>query len=141
VNIAVWTPTLASIDVDGPSRVEIIGPQGDSFSATTQAAGSIEVTRLDVGEVRLATNGAGGISADGMAREATYSVGGAGSIDAMRLRTTNARIAIGGAGSNYANVSGEARILLSRRRGGKVEVVGGGTCVTQPADSDRVACR
>lgn len=141
LNVVVWTPSIASIEVQGPGPVEVWGPQGKSFAATLQAAGQIEITELDVETVRLVTNGSGSISASGSAREANYAVGGAGSIDAMRLRVTNAEIAIGGAGSNYANVSGEAQISLEGRRGGRVEVVGGGTCVSQPANSDRVECR
>lgn len=141
MTVVVQTSNLESIEVDGPGQVEVWHPQGDSFAATTQAAGSIEITDLDVENVRLATNGAGGITVSGSAREAHYRVAGAGSIDAMRLRVTNASIEIGGAGSNYANVSGEAEIALRGKRGGRVEVVGGGDCVTQPTDTDRVECR
>ena len=141
VNVSVSTPNLASINLDGSGQVEINGPQGDSFAATTEAAGSIEVTRLDVGKVELATKGAGSISVGGSAREATYSTGGAGSIDAKRLRVTNAKMTVGGAGSIYADVTGESEISLRKSRAGRVEVVGGGTCVSQPANSDRIECR
>lgn len=141
LNVVVRTPKLSSIEVEGAARVEVSRPQGDTFAATTHAAGSIEITELDVENVRLTTNGAGGITASGSAREGNYSVGGAGSIDAMRLRVEDANIDIGGAGSNYANVSGQARISLNNSRGGRVEVVGGGNCVTQPAETDRVECR
>ena len=141
LNVVVWTPSIASIEVQGPAPVKVWGPQGTSFAATLQAAGQIEITDLDVETVRLVTNGSGSISASGSAREATYAVGGAGSIDAMRLRVTNAEIDIGGAGSNYANVSSEAQISLKRRSSGRVEVVGGGTCFSQPANADRVECR
>lgn len=141
LSVVVRTPSLASINVQGPGSVEVSRPRGESFAATLEAAGSVEITDIDVDVVRLATNGSGSISANGKAREANYSVGGAGSIDAMRLRVTDAEIEIGGAGSNYANVSGEARIALREQRGGRVEVVGGGNCVSQPADMDRVECR
>ncbi|WP_271079607.1 GIN domain-containing protein [Aurantiacibacter sp. MUD61] len=141
LNVVVRTPSLSAIHIDGPVLAEVMQPRGESFTASTQAAGSIEITELDVGTVQLSTHGAGGITVSGSAREADYSVGGAGSIDAMRLRVTDAEIEISGAGSNYANVSGEAQIALTRDRGGRVEVVGGGTCVTQPANSDRVECR
>lgn len=141
LNVVVWTPTLSSIHVGGPGSVEVLQPQGESFTATLEAAGSVEVTGVDVERVSLATHGSGSISVSGSAREASYAVGGAGSIDAMRLRVTDAEIEISGAGSNFANVSGEARISLQRRSAGRVEVVGGGTCISQPADSDRVECR
>jgi DNA-binding CsgD family transcriptional regulator len=141
VNVSISTPNLSSVNIDGPTQIEINGPKGDSFAATTKAAGSIEVTRLEVGKVELATKGAGSISVSGSAREATYSTGGAGSIDAKRLRVTNAKMAVGGAGSIYADVSGESEISLGRSRGGRVEVVGGGTCTSQPANSERIDCR
>lgn len=141
LNVVIWTPRLSSIHVGGPGLVEVLRPQGESFAATLEAAGSVEITDVDVESVSLTTHGSGSISATGSAREATYSVGGAGSIDAMRLRVTDADITIGGAGSNYANVSGEAQISFLRRGGGDVEVVGGGTCISQPANSDRVECR
>ncbi|WP_280842168.1 DUF2807 domain-containing protein [Pontixanthobacter sp. CEM42] len=141
VNVSVSTPNLSSVSIDGPTLTEINGPKGDSFTATTQAAGSIEITRLDVGKVALATKGAGGISVGGSAREASYTTGGAGSIDAKRLHATNAKMTVGGAGSIYADVSGESEISLRQPRGGRVEVVGGGTCTSQPANSDRIDCR
>lgn len=141
VNVSISTPHLSSVKIDGPTTMEINGPKGDSFAATTQAAGSIEVTRLDVSKVDLATKGAGSISVGGSAREAIYSTEGAGSIDAKGLRVSNATIAVGGAGSVYADVSGEAEISLLQSRGGRVEVVGGGACNPQPATSDRIDCR
>lgn len=141
VNVSISTPNLSSVNVDGPTRMEINGPTGDSFAATTQAAGSIEISRLDVGKVALATKGAGSISVSGSAGDAIYSTGGAGSIDAKRLRVTNAKIAVGGAGSIYADVSGESEVTLGRSLSGRVEVVGGGTCISQPANSDRIDCR
>ena len=141
VNVSISAPSLSSVTIDGPTLMEINGPTGESFAATTQAAGSIEVTRLDVGTIALTTKGAGSISVSGSAGEATYSTGGAGSIDAKRLRVTNAAISVWGAGSIYADVSGESEITLGRSRGGRVEVVGGGTCISRPADTDRVDCR
>jgi DNA-binding CsgD family transcriptional regulator len=141
VNVAISTPKLSAVKIDGPTLMEINGPTGDSFSATTQAAGSIEISGLDVGNIELATKGAGSISVDGSARQATYATGGAGSIDAKRLRVTNAKIEVGGAGSIYADVSGESEITLGQSRGGRVEVVGGGNCISTPAKSGRIDCR
>lgn len=141
VNVSISTPNLSSVNIDGPTRTEISGPKGDSFIATTQAAGSIEITRLEVTNVELATKGAGSISVSGSASEAIYSTGGAGSIDAKRLRVKNAKIDVGGAGSISADVSGTAEISLGQPRGGRAEVVGGGTCISQPANSDRIDCR
>lgn len=141
VNVSISTPKLTAVKIDGPTLMEINGPKGDSFAATTLEAGSIEIAGLNVGNIELATKGAGSISVGGSAREATYSTGGAGSIDAKRLRVTNAKMAVGGAGSIYADVSGESEITLGRSRGGQVEVVGGGKCISQPASTDRIDCR
>lgn len=141
VNVSISTPNLSSVNIDGPTRTEIDGPKGERFTATTQAAGSIEITRLDVIEVELATKGSGSISVSGSADDASYSTGGAGSIDAKRLRVTNAKIDVGGAGSISADVSGEAEISLGRARGGRAKVVGGGTCISQHANTDRIDCR
>lgn len=141
VNVSISTPDLSSVTIDGPTRIEINGLSGDTFAATTEAAGSIEVTRLDVRKVDLATKGAGSISVSGAAREATYSTGGTGSIDAKRLRVEQAKMEVRGAGSIYADVSGESAISFGELRGGRVEVVGGGKCTSQPANSDRVDCR
>jgi hypothetical protein len=66
-------------------------------------------------------------------------VGGSGSIDAKRLRVERASIAIGGAGSAYADVSNAANISVNGS--GRVEVVGGATCIKQPANSRQVDCR
>ena len=139
VNVVVSTPSLASVKLEGAANVEVNGVRGETFAAVTEGSGTLKATVLDVGRVRLATGGAGGISVEGSAREATYVVGGSGSIDAMRLRVRNASIAIGGAGSSYANVSGTANI--SSIGSGRVEVVGGATCIKQPADSPRIECR
>jgi hypothetical protein len=141
VNVSISTPKLTAVKIDGPTLMEINGPTGDSFAATTQAAGFIEITRLNVGIIELVTKGAGSISVGGSAREATYSTGGSGSIDAKRLRVTDAKMAVGGAGSIYADVSGESEITLGQSRGGRVEVVGGGACTSQPSNSYRIDCR
>ncbi len=139
VNVVVSTPSLASVNVEGAADVEVYGVRGETFAAATEGSGTVKATGLDVGRLRLATGGSGGISVEGSAREATYVVGRSGSIDAMRLRVRNASIAIGGAGSSYANVSGTANI--SSTGSGRVEVVGGAACIKQPADSPRIECR
>jgi|GEM_PF-886542 len=138
MNVVVSTPSLSAVKLDGAGNVEIFGLEGETFAATTGGSGSIRATGLDVGSLQLASEGAGGISVEGSAREATYIVEGAGSIDAMRLRVPKASIAVRGAGSSYANVSGDANISLSGS--GRVEVVGGATCIKQPLVSDRIEC-
>lgn len=139
LNAVVRTPSLSSVRLEGAGSVEIFLLKGETFTATTEGSGSVTAKNLDVGNIRLATNGAGGITVSGTAREASYSVGGAGSIDGMRLKVTDAQIAVAGAGSGYANVSGEAEISLTGA--GSVEVVGGGVCRTQAGDTDRIDCR
>ena len=139
VNVVVSTPSLASVNLQGAADVAVYGVRGEAFAAATEGSVSVRATGLDVGRVRLTTGGAGDISVEGSAREASYVVGGSGSIDAMRLRVRNASIAIGGEGSSYANVSGTANI--SSTGGGRVEVVGGATCIKRPADSRRIECR
>ena len=139
VNVVVSTSSLASVNLEGAADVEVYGARGETFAAATEGSGVVKATGLDVGRVQLVTGGSGGISVEGTAREATYAVGGSGSIDAMRLRVRNASIAIVGAGSSYANVSGTANI--SSAGSGRVEVVGGATCIKQPADSPRIECR
>jgi hypothetical protein len=139
MNVVVSARSLASVNLQGAADVEIYGVHGDTFAAATEGSGVVKATGLDVGQVQLATGGSGGISVEGHAREATYVVGGSGSIDAMRLRVKDASISIGGAGSSYANVSGVAKISLSGN--GRVEVVGGATCIKQPAKSPRIECR
>ena len=138
VNVSVSAPSLASINLRGAADVAVYGVHGENFAAATEGSGTVRATGLDVGRVRLATGGAGGISVEGSAREAIYVVGGAGSIDAMRLRVRDASIAIGGEGSSYANVSGTANISMTG--GGRVEVVGGATCIKRPADSLQIEC-
>jgi hypothetical protein len=139
VNVVVSTRSLASVNVEGAADVEVYGVHGETFAVATAGSGGVKATGLDVGRVQLATGGSGGISAEGSAREATYVVGGSGSIDAMRLRVRNASIAIGGSGSSYANVSGTANISSSGS--GRVEIVGGATCIKQPFNSHRIECR
>ena len=139
VNIVVSTPDLASVSLEGAADVEVNGVRRDMFSASTEGSGSVTVRRLAAGNVQLATSGAGGITVDGRARDGTYVVGGAGSIDAKRLRVQTATIAIGAAGSAYADVSRTANISVSGH--GRVEIVGGATCITQPANSRQVECR
>lgn len=139
VNVVVSAPSLSSVNLQGAADVEVYGVHGETFTAATEGSGSLRVRGLDVGRIQLATGGSGGISIEGSAREATYVIGGSGSIDAMRLRVRNASIATDGAGSSYANVAGTANI--SSNGSGRVEVVGGATCITQPANSPQVECR
>jgi len=139
VNAFVSTPSLHAVSVEGAAVVEVYGGRNDTFSATTQGSGTINVRGLDVRHVQLATGGSGGISVEGRARDGTYVVGGAGSIDAKRLRVENASIAVGAAGSAYADVREAANISVTGS--GRVEVVGGATCIMLPAHSPQAECR
>jgi len=139
VNVFVIAPNLDAVTVEGAAEVEISGVRGDMLSAETEGSGTIAARELDVERVQLATGGSGGITVEGRAREGTYVVGGAGSIDAKRLRVENASIAIGGAGSAYADVSHAANVSVNGS--GRVEIVGGATCIKQPINSPRIDCR
>jgi hypothetical protein len=137
--VTVDAPLLLSAGTEGAATVEIDGVRGDRFSAATNGSGSIALTGLEAGRVQFATGGAGGITAEGKAREAEYAVGGAGSIDAKRLRVETASIALGGSGSIHADVSGKANVALGGS--GHVDIVGGATCIKQPAGSPQIECR
>ncbi len=139
VNIAVSAPDLRFVSLEGSGDVEVYGVRGDMFAASTQGAGSVTVRQLAARNVQLATSGAGGIAVDGRSDYGTYVVGGSGSIDAKRLRVQTATIAVGGAGSAYADVSRTANVSVSGH--GRVEIVGGATCIKQPANSPQVECR
>lgn len=139
VNVFVSAPNLTTVTVEDAAEVEIGGVRGDMFSAATNGSGTINAREVHAGHVQLATGGSGGITVEGSAHEGTYLVGGSGSIDAKRLRVDGATIAIGGAGSAYADVSGTADISVSGS--GRVELVGGATCIKRPANSPRIQCR
>jgi hypothetical protein len=139
VNIFVTAPSVTAVNVEGAAEVEVSGIRGDMFSAQTDGAGTVTIRGLEVGRVQLATGGSGGITIEGRAHEGTYVIGGSGSIDAKRLRVESASIAVGGAGSTYADVSNAANIWVNGS--GRVEVVGGATCIEQPPNSPRVQCR
>jgi hypothetical protein len=139
VNVVVSTPGLTSASIEGAADLEIAGVRGDMFSARTDGSGSITVTQLSVRRIMLAASGAGGITAAGSAQDSVYSDGGPGSIDAKNLRVQHASIAIGGAGSVEADVSRTANISVEGS--GRVDVVGGASCIKQPANSPRVECR
>lgn len=139
VNVFVSAPKLVSARAQGAARVEIDQVRSEMFSAATDGSGTIVLRGLETGRVLFATGGSGGITAEGVAREGSYAVGGSGSIDAKRLRVETASIAIGGAGSIYADVSSTADISVGGA--GKVDVVGGATCTKQPAKSPRIECR
>jgi hypothetical protein len=139
VNVFVTAPSLVSARVQGSAQVEIDQVRGDTFAAATDGSGTITLRGLDSGNVLFATGGSGGIIAEGIARQGIYAVGGSGSIDAKRLRVENASIAIGGAGSIYADVSRTANVSVGGS--GRVDVVGGATCIKQPAKSPLIECR
>jgi hypothetical protein len=139
VNIVVFAPKLDSARLTHAGTVEIFGARGDVFSATTDGSGSIAVRDIQTERVMFATGGAGGITAEGAAREGSYVVGGSGSIDAKRLSVETASVAIGGAGSVHADVSGRANVSLAGA--GRADIVGGATCIKQPATSARIECR
>ena len=139
MNVVVIAPSLVAARVHGAAQVEIVGVRAETFSAATDGSGTIVLRGLESGRVEFATGGSGGITAEGFAREATYATGGSGSIDAKRLRVENASIAVGGAGSIHADVSRTANVTLGGS--GRVDVVGGATCVSNPAGSPRIECR
>lgn len=139
VNIVVFAPELVSVRLTHAGTVEISGVRGDAFSATTDGSGSIDVRDIQTERVMFSTGGAGGITAEGTAREGTYVVGGPGSIDAKRLSVETASVAIGGAGSVHADVSVRANVTLTGA--GRADIVGGATCIKQPATAARIECR
>jgi hypothetical protein len=139
VTVSVSAPRLVSARVRGAADLDIDRVRADTFSAATEGSGSIALRGLDTGRVAFATGGSGDITAEGVARQGSYAVGGSGTIDAKRLRVQTASIAIGGAGSIYADVSRAADVSV--RGSGRVDVVGGATCTQQPAKSERVECR
>ena len=139
MNVIVSAPNLVSARVQGAAQVEIDGVRAEMFSAATDGSGTVALRGLDTGRVQFATGGSGGITAEGIARQGTYAVGGSGSIDAKRLRVENASIAIGGSGSIYADVSRTANVSMAGS--GRVDVVGGATCIQHPANSPRIECR
>jgi DNA-binding CsgD family transcriptional regulator len=139
VNLVVFAPKLDSARLNHAGTVEIFGVRGEVFSATTDGSGSITIRDLQTVRVMFTAGGAGGITAEGTAREGTYVVGGPGSIDAKRLAVEAASVAVGGAGSVYADVSGTANVSLTGS--GRADIVGGATCIKQPAMSPRIECR
>lgn len=139
VNVVVWAPSLASTRVTGASQVEVIGVAGKTFSAATEGSGTIVLRALDADRVQFATGGSGGIVAEGTAREGAYAAGGSGAIDAKRLRVQTASIAVGGTGSIYADVSGTAKVAVAGS--GRVDVVGGATCIKHLPNSPQIECR
>jgi hypothetical protein len=139
VNVSVSAPNLVSARAQRAAQVEIDQVRVETFSGATDGSGNIAVRGLDAGRVVLATGGSGGITAEGRARGGTYAVAGSGSIDAKRLRLETADLSIEGAGSIHADVSRIANVSLTGSGG--VEVVGGATCINQPAQSTRIECR
>lgn len=139
VNAVVSAPALTSVSVKGAAQLDIEQANADTFSAASDGSGSITLRGLNATRVVLATGGAGSITAEGTASEGTYAVGGAGSIDAKRLRLQNALLAVGGAGSIYADVSQKANV--SAGGSGRIEVVGGATCIKSVATSQHIDCR
>jgi hypothetical protein len=139
VNIVIFAPKLDSARLTRAGTVEIFGVRGDVFSATTDGSGSIAVRDIQTERVMFVTGGAGGITAEGTAREGTYVVGGSGSIDAKRLAVETASVAIGGAGSVHADVSERANVSVTGT--GRADIVGGATCIKQPATAARIECR
>ena len=139
VNIVVSAPRLDSARVKGAAEVEINQVRGESFSAATDGSGTIALDGIDIGRAMFATDGSGAITADGRASHGSYAVGGSGSIDAKRLRVETASIAVGGSGSIYADVSGTANVSVAGS--GRVDVVGGATCINGRANSAHIDCR
>jgi DNA-binding CsgD family transcriptional regulator len=139
MNVVVSTPALSAAKVEGAAQVDIIGVRGNEFRAQTDGSGSIDIRQIDVDRVQLTTAGAGGINVEGRARMGTYMVGSSGSIDAKRLKVKNASIAVGGAGSAFADVSDAANVSVNGS--GRIEVVGGATCTSQPSNSRQIDCR
>lgn len=60
---------LAAVNLEGAGDVEVYGVHGETFLAATEGSGAVKATGLDVGQVQLATGGAGCISVEGRARK------------------------------------------------------------------------
>ncbi|MEO0699071.1 MAG: DUF2807 domain-containing protein [Pseudomonadota bacterium] len=140
VNVSVSLPRISAVVTNGPARISVMQPSSDEFTAITTGAGRINVSQLAAAKVIASTGGSGSIELEGTSDHAELVIGGAGSIDAKRLRSAKADIGVAGAGSVYADVSKAANV--ARLGAGKVEIVGGATClISPPSRASGVECR
>ncbi|MEM6858906.1 MAG: DUF2807 domain-containing protein [Pseudomonadota bacterium] len=139
VNVSVSLPKVSAVYA-GLGRISVMQPAVDEFTAITTGAGRINVEQLAAANVIASTGGSGSIELEGTSDHSELVIGGAGSIDAKRLRSAKADIGVAGAGSVYADVANAATV--ARLGAGKVEIVGGATClVSPPSRKSGVECR
>lgn len=110
VEIALGTHDLTTAWVNGSGTIAIDRIKGLSFDLNIQGAGSANIGRAEIDQMKIGTSGSGAVTIAGKAPKLIAIVRGTTVLDAAGLQVKDAVIGAEGSPTVRANVSGTAKI-------------------------------
>lgn len=129
--IAVATPRLQSVVLNGSGRVAVDRLRGQEVAVTLTGSGAIAIGEVDADDLRASLAGTGTIALAGDARRARFTASGAGSYDAADLMVGDLTVLAESGGDSSFRSRGTAAVTATGM--GAISVAGTAPCdITGP---------
>ncbi len=138
VTVHVSVPSLAGAAVAGSGDMKIDKVQGGDFAGEIAGSGEIELASLSARNASFSIAGSGGVTANGTAETADFSIAGSGDIRAAGFQVKRAKVSIAGSGNVETRATESASVEIMGS--GDVLVTGGGKCSVNKMGSGDVRC-
>lgn len=138
VTVHVSTPSLTGAEVAGSGDMKIDKVEGGDFAGEIAGSGEIELASMRARKASFAIAGSGGVTANGTAETADFSIAGSGDVRAGGLEVKRASVSIAGSGNVETKATESADIDIMGS--GDVLVSGGAKCSVNKMGSGDVRC-
>ena len=136
--IAVATPQLAGLQINGSGSVKINRMAGPRLNLIVSGSGDVSVAGLESDYLTLTLQGAGRIMLAGKTANARIALLGAGDINAAALLATDADVTA--AGSGAIRLASGRSVRVNASGSGNVVITGNPACVVNNRGSGQVSC-
>ncbi|MEA3009062.1 MAG: hypothetical protein QOJ91_754 [Sphingomonadales bacterium] len=138
VTIHVSAPSLTGAEVAGSGDMKIDKVEGGDFAGEIAGSGEIQLASLRARNASFSIAGSGGVTANGSAEMADFSIAGSGDVHAAGLQVKRAKVSIAGSGNVETRATEAANIDIMGS--GDAIVTGGAKCSVNKMGSGDVRC-
>ncbi|HYI47712.1 MAG TPA: head GIN domain-containing protein [Allosphingosinicella sp.] len=138
VTVHVSVPSLTGAEVSGSGDMKIDKVEGGDFTGEIAGSGEIQLAILRARNASFSIAGSGGVTANGIAEAADFSIAGSGDVRAAGLQVKRAKVSIAGSGNVETKATESANIDIMGS--GDVVVSGGAKCSVNKMGSGDVRC-
>ncbi|WP_157220060.1 head GIN domain-containing protein [Flavisphingomonas formosensis] len=138
VRIAVSTPSLSAVSLNGAPTVSIDRMKGSALDLQLIGSGSLSVGMIDSDSLTAMASGAGSLSVAGRVKTAKVALQGAGRLDASQLSAADVEVTALGNGDITIGAQRSARINAAGS--GNVTISGQGSCIVRQSGAGVVSC-